>query len=164
MPASLRRACRARYPIHASKLQTRRLALASPLQKARQPSAPLLAWQWNAHPQPAKGPGIVAESSSEILEQIDREREELGHNLHQLERRLKRSFDLRGFVEERPMDAVVIGLGAGLFLSSMIGGGRRSAEEREMNETVSLISASLMSMGRKQLGAVVQSVKPGGSS
>jgi hypothetical protein len=106
----------------------------------------------------------VAETSTEIREEIEQEREELGANLRQLEATIKRPLNVRGFIEERPMDALVIALGAGFFLSSIIGGkpkSQRAPEAREMNETFTLTGNALLSLAQQQFQQVKSGVTNG---
>jgi hypothetical protein len=106
----------------------------------------------------------VAETSSDIREEIEQEREDLGANLRQLENTLKRPLNVRGFVEERPMDALVIALGAGFFLSSLLGGkpkSQRAPEAREMNETFALTGTALLNLAQQQFQQVKSGVTNG---
>jgi hypothetical protein len=101
----------------------------------------------------------VAKTSTEIRDEIEREREELSIHLRRLEATLKRPLNVRGFIEQHPTDALVIALGAGFFLSSLLGrsGPQRAPEAREVHETLSLTGSALVSLARRQ----VQQVRSG---
>jgi hypothetical protein len=106
----------------------------------------------------------VSDTSDQILEQIEHEREALGENLHRLEGTIKRSLNVRAFVEEHPRDALVIALGTGFFLASLIGGKpqhQRAPEARRMNETLSLTGSALLSLGMKQFQEARKGVNAG---
>ena len=106
----------------------------------------------------------MAETSADILEEIEHEREELGEKLHLLEGKLKRSFDVRAIIEDHPMDALIIAVGTGFFLASLRDDKpkyQREPESRELNETFSLVGSALFSLGQKQARQMATSAKAG---
>ncbi len=59
----------------------------------------------------------MAPQSSQIKEQIERQREALGHNLGVLEDRVKQATDWRARFREEPTRLLGYAFGAGLFLA-----------------------------------------------
>ena len=62
----------------------------------------------------------MAETSDEIKNQIDAQRDRLGDNLHELERRVKDTTDWRAHMEKRPWVVLGIAFGAGVALSGIL--------------------------------------------
>lgn len=80
----------------------------------------------------------MGQTSGEIKEQIDQQREQLGQNLAQLEQRVKETVDWRTQFEQRPMAGVGIAFGAGFLLSMLLPGGDNSkGAEREWSGSFS---------------------------
>jgi len=73
----------------------------------------------------------VGQTSGEIKDQIDQQREQLGQNLAQLEQKVKDSVDWRTQFEQRPMAGVGLAFGAGVLLSLLMPGGDSKSSERE---------------------------------
>jgi hypothetical protein len=65
----------------------------------------------------------VGQTSGEIRDQIDQQREQLGQNLHNLEERVKEKVDWRTQFEQRPMAGLGIAFGTGFLLSMLIPSG-----------------------------------------
>lgn len=61
----------------------------------------------------------MGEKSSEIKHQIDEERRSLGENLSELEDRAKLAVDWRSQVQQRPMTALGVALGAGAIIGAL---------------------------------------------
>jgi hypothetical protein len=107
--------------------------------------------------------GTVAESFDEVRDEIRHERRDLAGSINELETRVRERFDLRRYIEERPMDLAIIALGAGLLLASRNSSSRRVPEKREMNETFEFTKAALLAVGRKQARALIDGAKAGAS-
>lgn len=106
----------------------------------------------------------MADSTAEIHDEIEVQRAALADNLNALETKLTggvRAADLRRFVDERPMDALVIALGAGLFIASLAGKGGRPPEYRELNETLASTKDALLALGQQQVKSLVGAAKAG---
>lgn len=101
-----------------------------------------------------------AQSPTEIRHHIEHQRADLAGNLQQLETTMKRSFDVRSLVQREPMTLALIALGSGIYLASRKSS-RPVPEARELNETLSLTATALMTLGKKQLGGMVDGAKAG---
>jgi Protein of unknown function (DUF3618). len=66
------------------------------------------------------------ENSAQIARHIERERERLGQNLHELEDKVRRSADWRTHFENHPLLAMGLALGGGMLLSALISGNGRN--------------------------------------
>ena len=68
----------------------------------------------------------MGQATRQIEEHIESTREQLGSNLHELERKVKSVTDWRQHFESNPMLFIGAAVGGGILLSSMLGGRRRS--------------------------------------
>ena len=66
------------------------------------------------------------ETSDEILEHIETQRNQLGTNLNELETRVRHSTDWRTYFEHNPMLILAGALGGGILLGAMVGGSKSS--------------------------------------
>jgi hypothetical protein len=66
-------------------------------------------------------------SSEQIKREIDVERDELGRNIQQLERKMKDTVDWRSQFQKNPMVMIGLAFGGGILLS-MLGGRHRSRQ------------------------------------
>ena len=101
------------------------------------------------------------ESTDQILNEIDDQRDELGSNIQQLSDTVKEKFNLRRYIEDRPMDLAIIALGAGLFLASRKSPNYRVPENREMTETFAATKDALMAVGKQQVQSLTGAAKQG---
>ncbi len=68
----------------------------------------------------------MGETADQIERYIREQRNELGRNLSEIQRRVKNSFDWRAQFEQRPMTMIGIALGGGILLSALAGPKSRS--------------------------------------
>jgi hypothetical protein len=68
----------------------------------------------------------MGETTDQIRDEIETQREQLGENLHQLEAKVKQTVDWRAQFEERPMLGLGLAFGTGFVLSLMLPGGSKS--------------------------------------
>jgi hypothetical protein len=73
----------------------------------------------------------MGEESSEVKRHIDEQRQELGANIHVLQRRVKDKFDWRLQFEQRPMTIVGVAFGVGLLLSGAVPSIARGSRHKE---------------------------------
>ena len=62
------------------------------------------------------------EKPNEIMQRIESQRDRLGQNIQELERRVKETTDVKAQFERHPMVAVGLAFGGGLLLSSLVAG------------------------------------------
>jgi hypothetical protein len=72
----------------------------------------------------------VGQTSGEIREQIDQQREQLGQSLQDLELRVKETVDWRAQFEQRPMAGLGMAFGAGFLLAMLMPGGDDDSDTR----------------------------------
>ncbi|HYZ85952.1 MAG TPA: DUF3618 domain-containing protein, partial [Bryobacteraceae bacterium] len=67
------------------------------------------------------------QNSDQIVEQIDRQREELGRDLDELGSRVRRTTDWKAQFDRHPYMFLGAAFGGGLLLSSMVSGGSKTS-------------------------------------
>lgn len=68
-------------------------------------------------------------NTSQQVKHIDETRSELGRNVNELERRVRRTFDWRTQFERRPFTSLGIVFGAGVLLSRLVGSPSHSGNQ-----------------------------------
>jgi hypothetical protein len=73
----------------------------------------------------------MGEKSDQIERDIQAQRDELGSNIIELQRKVKGAFDWRVQFEQRPVTMIALALGGGLLLSGLMRGRSRSRRSDE---------------------------------
>src|SRR5215469_10159201 len=101
----------------------------------------------------------MGEKSSQITREIENTRAELGSNLAELERKVKRVTDWRQRFEKSPLTMMALAFGGGLFLAAAFKGRgtpRRSYEEEDYSEDAACRDVhSRMKTRRKPLATTI---------
>jgi hypothetical protein len=124
----------------------------------------------------------MGQAASEVRQEIEEQRDELGENLQRLESKVKQTTDWRAQFDERPMLLMGVAFGGGLLLSSLAGGGgkdpgqpeprrsndhepqhtsRPSPERNELSETIDNIRGALMGLAARELRSFMATAVPG---
>lgn len=124
----------------------------------------------------------MGETSSEIRDEIEQQRGELGEHLQGVESHAREAMDWRAQFNERPMTMIGLAFGGGLLASTLMGGGgssqrqqkdegassggqargvSSSPEGREMAETVDNIRGALVGLAARELRSFLSTALPG---
>lgn len=79
----------------------------------------------------------MGETTEQIRDEIETQRQELGENLHQLEDKVKETMDWRAQFEQRPMAGMGIAFAGGFLLSMMLPGGKSGSRDSSRSADVS---------------------------
>jgi len=130
----------------------------------------------------------MGEKTDEIERYIREQRQELGQNISELQRKVKDTFDWRAQFEKHPVAMLGIALGGGLLLSGIVGSKHRissssriterpgwdakpnvpsgtraahPAADEKKSESWQQIKTALIAVGAMKLGNLIDSVLPG---
>jgi len=99
----------------------------------------------------------MGETTDQIEAHIENTREELGSNLHELERKVKSVTDWRQHYRTRPMTLIGVAFGAGVLLAAMSGKSRHHRySQRRFSSDVG--SSSMQSGGNRQNSKMMETV------
>jgi hypothetical protein len=79
----------------------------------------------------------MGETTEQIKDEIETQRQELGENLHNLEDKVKETMDWRSQFEQRPMAGMGIAFAGGFLLSMMLPGGKSGSRDRSRSADMS---------------------------
>ena len=75
----------------------------------------------------------MGQTTSEIEAHIEHTREDLGSNLHELERKVKSVTDWKQQFQTKPMTMLGVAFGGGVLLATMLGGRKHRRGERSFS-------------------------------
>ena len=117
------------------------------------------------------------EKSSEIIDEIETNRDRLGENLNDLESRMREATNWRTYFERHPYVFLGTAVGGGLVLSSILGGGKGSSnggtlrhevrhegfqrEKGPASEIMDKVKVALIGYGTAKATEVLGEVLPG---
>jgi len=118
------------------------------------------------------------ERPDQIEQHIASTRHELGHNLQELESKVKQAADWRTYYERNPMMMVGLAFGGGVLLASMMGGRREAAsyssqmprnagyltgatQGNPVSETWQNLKAALIGLSGAKLRSILDEAIPG---
>lgn len=80
------------------------------------------------------------EKSDQIIDQIEAQRDRLGHNLDELQEKVRRTADWRTHFDKNPMLILGAALGGGLLLGATLGGSGKSRHSYRSNKSLKVSS------------------------
>ena len=114
----------------------------------------------------------MGEKADRIEQHIQQQRHEFGDNVMELKQKVRRSFDWRAQVDERPMMMVGLAFGGGLLLSALLDGRRgsmpplssdvhRAYQSGAANSTWEVLRGAVIGLATTKLKDVVEELLPG---
>jgi hypothetical protein len=120
----------------------------------------------------------MANTANQIETHIERQRETLGSNIHELEQKVKSVTDWKHYFHNNPMTMIGVAFGGGVLLAKMLGNNNRHASfsakteyssqspglERQKNkasETVDNIKAALIGLATTRVKQYIGEIVPG---
>jgi hypothetical protein len=114
----------------------------------------------------------MGEKADRIEQHIQQQRDEFGENVMELKQKVRRSFDWRAQVDERPLTMVGLAFGGGVLLSALLDGKRGSMPplSSDMNRayqaggpggTWEILRGAVLGLAATKLKEVVEELLPG---
>jgi len=115
----------------------------------------------------------MGEKADRIEQHIQQQRHEFGDNVMELKQKVRRSFDWRAQVEERPLTMVGLAFGGGMVLSALLDGRRgssmpplssdahRAYEAGSQGGTWEILRGAVVGLAATKLKDVVEELLPG---
>jgi len=115
----------------------------------------------------------MGEKADRIEQHIEQQRHEFGDNVMELKQKVRRSFDWRSQVDERPLTMVGLAFGGGMVLSALLDGRRgssmpslssdahRAYQSGNHGSTWEVLRGAVVGLAANKLKEVVEELLPG---
>lgn len=110
----------------------------------------------------------MAEDPNQVKQHIDSTRQELGHNVQELENRVKTFTDWRGYVDRSPMTMVTLAFAGGVVASALMGKSHRHEnssprvyQHDKASETLDTVKGAMIGWAATQFKSALSELLPG---